>query len=197
VTRYPVSRGAAPLILPYRGRAPRIADDAFIAPGATIIGDVEIGSGSSVWFGCVLRGDEHRIRIGAGSNLQDGTVVHVNGRRQGAYIGDGVTVGHMALLHACTLEDGAYVGMGAQVLDEAVVESGGMLAAGALLTPRKRVESGELWAGRPAKFMRAIAPEDAARFRQTAKTYAERARQYLAEDSAGNAAAGRIGADNA
>ncbi len=186
MSRYTLTTGAAPLILAYGGKAPRIADDAFVAPGAAVVGDVEIGSGSSVWFGCVLRGDEHRIVIGARTNLQDGTVVHVNGRKQGTYIGDDVTVGHMALLHACTLENGAYVGMGAQILDEAVVESGAMLAAGALLTPRKRVRTGELWAGRPAQFMRQIGPEDAARFRQTARNYHLRARQYLGEEPVGD-----------
>src|SRR3546814_4650326 len=107
-------------ILPYRGLWPKIHPDAFIADTATVIGDVEIGPGSSIWFGCILRGDVNRIRVGAGSNLQDGTVVHGNHDRAGDYretgggmptvIGDNVVVGHQAMLHACTLEDGAFVG---------------------------------------------------------------------------------------
>lgn len=177
---YTLTPEARPIILPYGDKAPVIADDAFVAPGAVIVGDVTIASGASVWFGCVIRGDEREVRIGARANLQDGTVIHVHSRRQGTYVGNDVTVGHMALLHACTLKDGAYVGMGAQVLDEAVVESGAMLAAGALLTPGKRVPSGELWAGRPAVFMRRIDPEERARLARTAAAYAERAGAYLA-----------------
>ena len=176
---------ATPIILPYKGQLPRIADDAFIAPGAVIVGDVEIGNQSSIWFGCVIRGDENIVRIGARSNLQDGTVVHVSARNQGTYIGDDVSVGHMALLHACTLEDGAYVGMGAQIMDEAVVEGGALLAAGALLTAKKRVLSGELWAGRPASLMRRIGADEAARLAQTAKNYTNRRHEYLDRDDTG------------
>ena len=170
---------AAPVILPYGDRLPQIAGDAFVAPGAVVVGDVDIGAQASIWFGCVLRGDEDRITIGARTNLQDGTIVHVNGRRQGTQIGNDVSVGHMALLHACTLEDGAYVGMGAQILDQGVVESGGMLAAGALLTPGKCVKKGELWAGRPAKLMRTIDAEEAVRLSQTVENYLKRSREYL------------------
>lgn len=178
---YPATPDARPIILPYRGVMPRIADDAFIAPGAVVVGDVEIGAGSSVWFGCVIRGDEESVRIGARVNLQDGTVIHVHGRKQGTVIGDDVTVGHLVLLHACTLQTGAYVGMGATILDEAVVEGGAMLAAGALLTPRKIVRRGELWAGRPASLMRKIDPEEAAQLARTAPNYAERAQRYRDE----------------
>ena len=134
----------------------------------------------------MLRGDEDRITIGARSNLQDGTVVHVNGRRQGTYIGDDVSVGHMALLHACMLENGAYVGMGAQILDEGIVWVPYVrfypLAAGALLTLGKRVKMGELWAGRPAKLMRKINTDEAARLRQTVENYLNRSRGYLGLD---------------
>jgi len=178
---YPATPDARPIVLPYRGVMPRIAADAFIAPGAVVVGDVEIGAGSSVWFGCVIRGDEESVRIGARVNLQDGTVIHVHSRKQGTVIGDDVTVGHQVLLHACTLETGAYVGMGATILDEAVVEGGAMLAAGALLTPRKVVRRGELWAGRPAALMRKIDPDEAAQLARTAVNYAERAQQYRDE----------------
>ena len=110
-------------ILPYNGKWPKIADDVFIAPGASVIGDVEIGAGSSVWFNCVLRGDDNPIRIGKRVNVQDGTVIHVHIQTQGTYIGDDVTIGHMALLHACNIADKAFVGMGSIVLDEGTIET--------------------------------------------------------------------------
>ncbi len=165
-------------VLPYLDKRPRIADDAFIAPGACVIGDVEIGAGSSVWFNAVLRGDDRPIRVGERVNIQDGTVVHVHTRYQGTYIGDNVTIGHMALLHACNIHSGAFVGMGAVALDGSTVETGAMLAAGALLTPGKTVRSGELWAGRPARFMRALSEEEIAGFEWSFDSYAERAQEY-------------------
>ena len=119
----------------FEGHLPRVAADAFIAPTAAVIGQVEIGAQSGVWFHCVLRGDTNFIRIGQRSNIQDGTIIHVNAGAQPTIIGDDVTVGHGCIIHACTLEDRTFVGMGATVLDGAVIEAGGMLAAGALLTP--------------------------------------------------------------
>jgi carbonic anhydrase/acetyltransferase-like protein (isoleucine patch superfamily) len=148
------------VILPYRGIFPRIAASAFIAPGAVVTGDVEIGEGASVWFGCVVRGDVAPIVIGANSNIQDGSVVHGSTGKPPTWIGANVTVGHMALIHACRLEDGAFVGMKACVSDGAVVEGGAMVAAGALVTPGKRVPRGELWVGNPARFMRALAERE-------------------------------------
>ena len=135
------------LILPYRGRLPAISPDAFIAPNAVVIGDVVIGPETGVWFGCVVRGDMNEIRIGARTNIQDGTVIHVDSQTYGAFIGSDVTIGHMCLIHACTLEDGSFVGMHATVMDGAVVERGAMVAAGAVVTPEKRVPSGQLWGG--------------------------------------------------
>jgi Carbonic anhydrases/acetyltransferases, isoleucine patch superfamily len=169
------------LILPFKGTLPTIADDCFIAPNATVIGDVVIGGGTNVWFGCVIRGDVHEIRIGERTNIQDGTIVHVTGGKFGTYIGSGITIGHGAVLHACTLEDGCFVGMGATILDGAVVESGAMVAAGAVVTPGKRVKAGELWAGNPAKLMRALRPEDAAWFPVSADNYVKLAGQYRSE----------------
>ena len=169
------------LIYPYRGVLPRIAADAFIAPNAAVIGDVEIGGQANVWFGCTIRGDEAAIRIGARTNIQDGCVVHVHSKKQGTYIGADVTVGHMALIHACTIGDGAFVGMGAIILDESVIESGGMLAAGALLTPKKRIPGGELWAGRPARFARRLTPEEIAGMPETVENYRARGQMYRAD----------------
>ncbi|MCB1680678.1 MAG: gamma carbonic anhydrase family protein [Alphaproteobacteria bacterium] len=148
------------LIYPYRGIMPKIHETAFIAPSASIIGDVEIGEGSNIWYSCVLRGDVNPIRIGKNTNIQDGTVIHTTSGFQGTTVGDNVTVGHTAILHACTVEDYGFVGMQACVMDGAVVEKAGMLAAGALLTPGKRVPPGQLWSGRPAKFMRDMTQEE-------------------------------------
>lgn len=178
------------IILPFRGLMPKIAPDAFIAENAVIIGDVEIGSGSSVWYGCVLRGDVNKIRVGRNTNIQDGTVVHVNHDPAGDYretgggmpthIGDGVVIGHMALLHACRLEDGCFVGMRAVVMDQAVVESRAMVAAGALVTPGKRVTSGQLWVGSPAKPTRELTRQELDQIPYLAGHYTEVGGQYLA-----------------
>ena len=119
------------------GVTPRIAEDAFIAPTAAVIGDVVIGSETGIWFHCLVRGDMGIIRIGARTNIQDGTVVHINSGGMDTFIGDDVTVGHNAVIHACTLKNRAFVGISATVLDGAVIEEGGMLAAGGLLTPGK------------------------------------------------------------
>ncbi len=121
------------LIVPHRGFVPKVASSAFIAANATLVGDVEIGANASIWFGVILRGDGPGIRIGENSNLQDGTVVHVAARGLMTVVGRNVTVGHMALLHACEVQDGAFIGMRSMVLDGAVVESEAMVAAGALV----------------------------------------------------------------
>lgn len=149
-----------PGVLPFEGHLPRIDPTAFVAPGAFVIGDAEMGPDSSVWYTSVLRGDEERIHLGARSNVQDGSVVHTTTGLAETWIGDDVLIGHMCIIHGCRLEDRAFVGMGATILDNAVIESDAMLAAGALLTPGKRIPSGQLWAGRPAKFMRALTEDD-------------------------------------
>ena len=171
------------LIIPHHGVTPRIASDAFIAETAVIIGDVTIGPKSSVWFGCVLRGDANSITVGRGTNIQDGTVIHVNSPRESAVgtstiIGDDITIGHMALIHACTLENGSFVGMKSCVMDGVVVEGGAMVAAGALVTPGKRVKRGELWAGSPAKLMRPLSDKELAYFKYSAEHYVELGASY-------------------
>lgn len=175
-----------PYILPYKGEyhtngiSPTISPKAFIAPGAAVIGDVEIGEDSGVWFGCVIRGDVNKIRIGSRTNIQDGTTIHVTRETGPTIIGNGVTIGHAVLLHACTLMDNCFIGMRATAMDGAVVESGAMLAAGALLTPGKRIPSGQLWAGSPAKYFRDLTTEDLAFFPVSAENYVKHAREYLA-----------------
>jgi carbonic anhydrase/acetyltransferase-like protein (isoleucine patch superfamily) len=169
------------LVLPFGDKHPAIAPDAFVAPNATVIGDTEIGARSSIWFGCVLRGDVNSIRVGSDTNIQDGTVVHVTRAKFGTVIGSGVTIGHLALVHGCTLEDHAFVGMQATVMDGCMIESEGMLAAGALLTPGKRIAKGELWAGRPAKLMRRLDTDELRNIHETAAHYARLAASYRAQ----------------
>jgi carbonic anhydrase/acetyltransferase-like protein (isoleucine patch superfamily) len=148
------------LILPYKDIVPKIDPSAFIAANAAVMGDVVIGANSSIWYGVTIRGDVNIIRIGSGTNIQDGTVIHVATHGKGTHVGDNVTVGHMALLHDCTIEDAGYVGMGAIVMDGAIVQKRAFVAAGALVTPGKIVPTGQLWAGRPAKYLRDLTDDD-------------------------------------
>ena len=166
------------LIVPHKGFVPKVARSAFIAANATLVGDVEIGENASIWFGVILRGDGPGIRIGENSNLQDGTVVHVAARGLMTVVGKNVTVGHKALLHACEVQDGAFIGMNSTVLDGAVVETEAMVAAGALVTPGKIVRRGELWAGNPARKLRDLTEKDFETFRRIAAGYVELARSY-------------------
>lgn len=174
----------------FNGTRPQIAADVFVAPGAQVVGNVRLEAGSSVWYNCVLRADVQTIVVGTRSNIQDGSVIHVTRRTHGTFIGSDCLVGHMAMIHGCTLEDHSFVGLGAIVMDGCVIEQDGMLAAGAMLTPGKRVGRGKLWAGRPAAFVRDLKPEEIARNRAGAAGYVELAqahrREIEAEDRAAN-----------
>lgn len=142
-------------IITLNGKTPRIDPSAFIAPGCRIIGDVEIGAGASVWYNCVIRADVNAIRIGARSNIQDGSVIHCDAAPGfPTIIGEDALIGHMAMLHGCTVADRGFVGLGTIVMDGCTIEGDAMLAAGAMLTPGKTVPSGQLWGGRPARLMR-------------------------------------------
>lgn len=163
---------------PFNGTIPRIDETAWVAPGAHLIGDVTLGPESSVWYNCVLRGDVERIIVGARSNIQDGSVVHVTRKRHGTEIHDDVLIGHMALIHGCVLESHSFVGLGSIVMDACVIETDGMLAAGALLPPGKRIGKAELWTGRPARLTRLLTPQDIARNRAGATGYVELAKQH-------------------
>lgn len=168
-------------LYPFEGKWPVLHPTAWVAPTAVVIGDVELGEGASVWWHCVLRGDTNEIRVGPRSNIQDGTIVHVNAGRQRTVLGADVTVGHAAIIHACTLMDGAFVGMGATVLDDAVIEAGGVLGAGSVLPPGKRIGALELWIGNPAKLVRVLTPEQrATQFDRTAPHYVELAGRHRA-----------------
>jgi len=172
-----------PVIMPFKGVSPTIGKEVFIAPTAAIIGDVRLGDRSSVWFSCVLRGDDHYIEVGEDTNIQDGTVVHVFEGKFPTLIGKRVTVGHGVMLHGCVLEDDCMVGIGSKVLDGAHVESGAVVAAGAVVSPGKRVKSGELWAGVPAKPVREVKDAERGFINENWRHYHQNlAKVYLAED---------------
>jgi carbonic anhydrase/acetyltransferase-like protein (isoleucine patch superfamily) len=169
-----------PIILPFKEFVPKIDETAFIAPGAVVAGDVEIGEESSVWFNVTMRGDIGDIRIGKRTNIQDNSVIHMTSTTQGTYIGDEVTVGHMALLHSCTIEDRVLIGMQSCVMDDALVQAEAMVAAGSLVTPRTVIPSHQLWAGRPAHYVRDLTAEEIAHLRKSADDYVRCSRGYMA-----------------
>jgi carbonic anhydrase/acetyltransferase-like protein (isoleucine patch superfamily) len=176
-------------ILPFDGIAPVIDASAFVAAGARVIGDVQIGADASIWYNCVLRGDVNAIRIGARTNIQDGTVVHVTTRHHATEIGADCLIGHLAMVHGCRLHDRSFVGLGAIVMDGCEIEPTGMLAAGAMLTPGKRIGPGQLWAGRPAKYVRDLSENEMAGHRAGVAHYIENARRHAAAALRADAAA--------
>lgn len=157
---------------------PSIDPSAWIAPTAAVIGDVRIGAESGVWFHCVLRGDANFIQIGKRTNIQDGTIVHVDPGEFAAVIGNDVTIGHACIIHGCRLDDTAFVGMGATVMNGCVIESGGVLGAGGLLTAGRRIGAGELWTGAPAKLRRVLTEQERADFLSTAPHYVRNAARF-------------------
>lgn len=159
------------MIMAYRGVMPRIAEDAFVAPTATVVGDVHVGAESGIWFGVILRGDVNRIRIGRRTNLQDGTIVHVTSGTHPTTLGDGVTVGHGAKLHGCTIADGCLIGIGAIVLDGAVIGEASMVAAGSLVVPGTVVPPRSLVVGSPARVKRALTETELQQLRTLADRY--------------------------
>jgi len=170
--------------MPYKGVWPTIDARALVLPNVSIIGRVTVGPESSLWFGAVVRGDDGPIAIGRGSNVQDGTVIHVSDT-QPTTVGDWVTIGHMVHLHACVLEDECLIGSGAVVLDGARVERHAQVAAGAVVSPGKVVRSGELWGGVPAKKLRDLSPEEIAMIRANAEWYVHEAEDYRRELAGG------------
>lgn len=159
------------LIKTLQGNTPQIADDVFLAETATVIGDVEIGPGSSVWYGAVLRGDVHSIRIGARTNIQDLSMVHCTYEYSPTLIGDDVTVGHGAVVHGCQVKDRCLIGMNAVVLDKAVVGPDVVVAAGAVVLEGMVLEPGFLYGGIPAKKLKALSPEQLEGLKKSAKAY--------------------------
>jgi carbonic anhydrase/acetyltransferase-like protein (isoleucine patch superfamily) len=178
-------------IISYRGVSPTIDESAFIAPNAILTGKVTVGKNSGIWYGCAIRGDVTQITIGENTNIQDNSVIHGTRpnhaqNKTGAdgapvTIGNHVTIGHNAIVHACTIKDYSFVGMGAIVMDLAVIEEYGMLAAGGVLTPKKIVKSGQIWAGNPAKYFRDLTQDEKDYIKVSADNYAELAQEYKNE----------------
>ncbi len=166
------------MVRSFEGRTPRIAPEAYVQATAEVIGDVEIGPGSSIWFHCVLRADVNRIRIGRDSNVQDLCAIHVTRDRWPTILGDGVTVGHRAVLHGCTVGDYALIGIGAVVLDGADVGPEALVGAGALVAPGTRIPPRTLALGSPAKVVRDLKAEELEHLHRSAANYVEYARSY-------------------
>lgn len=164
---------------------PRIHPRAWLAPTSVVVGDVEIGADSSIWYGAVVRGDVESIRIGQRSNLQEGSIVHVTAGRFPARIGDDVTVGHRSVVHGCVVEDGALIGIGAIVLDGAHVGAGALVGAGAVVTPGSKIEARGLAIGTPARVVRTLTDEEFALQLARTRRYVETARIHARSEELG------------
>jgi gamma-carbonic anhydrase len=165
-------------LIPYQGQMPRLHPSVFVAEGARIIGDVEIGKNSSIWFNVVIRGDVHSIRIGARTNVQDNSVLHVTTQTAPLNIGSDVTIGHNVVLHGCTIEDRCLVGMGAVVLDGVHLRTDSLVAAGSVVMEGFDVPEGMLLAGVPAKIKRALTGEEKKFLQQSAANYVRYSENY-------------------
>jgi len=167
------------MIKPYLHWQPEIKSGVFIAESADVMGRVEIGTDSSIWYQSVLRGDVHDIRIGERSNIQDLSMVHTSTGISPCIVGNDVTVGHRVILHGCEIQDGSLVGMGSIVMDQAVLEAGCLLAAGSLVPERKVLKGGYLYAGSPARQIRELRDEEKAFLKKSAAHYVEVARNHM------------------
>ena len=168
------------MLIKYRRILPKVEKNVFIAPGSYVIGDVEIGSKSNIWFNVIIRGDVEKIRIGTNTNIQDLTMVHCTTNGHGTQIGSNVTIGHNCVIHDCKVEDNALIGMSSTILDGAIIKKSSMLAAGSLLTQGKTVKSSELWAGKPAEFLRMLTSNEKKFLIKSAKRYYQLSQEYLA-----------------
>ncbi len=168
----------AALVLKYKDIEPTIEKDVFIAESSVVIGDTHIGERSSIWFNVTIRGDVNKIRIGKETNIQDNAMCHVTRKTGPLTIGDRVTIGHSAVLHACTVGDECLIGMGAILLDQVVIEKGAMVGAGSVVPPGKVVKSGTLWVGNPAKYARDLTAEEKAFLKVSAQNYVELSEEY-------------------
>ena len=165
-------------IITYKGITPKIDPSVFIAEGVHIIGDVEIGKDSSVWFNTVIRGDVNYIRIGERTNVQDNTVIHVTNKKFPTIIGSNVTIGHSAVIHACTIQDYSLIGMGAVILDDATIGQFSLVAAGAVVTIGMIIPEGSLVAGVPAKIVRSLRDDERNFLKQSAQNYIDYVATY-------------------
>jgi carbonic anhydrase/acetyltransferase-like protein (isoleucine patch superfamily) len=167
-------------LLPFGDDVPHTSAAAFVGAGSRIIGAVTLGEEASIWYNCVLRGDVGRITVGARTNIQDSTTVHVTSGEGPTIIGADCLIGHLVLLHGCWLHDHSFVGMGAIVMDGCEIEPDAMLAAGAMLTPGKRIPRGQLWTGRPARYVRDLTPEEIEGHRAGVVHYVNNAHKHAA-----------------
>lgn len=159
------------MLIPFEGVLPKVHETAWLAETAAVIGDVEIGEHSSVWYHCVLRGDHMPIRVGKRTNIQDGSILHIESGKYDCVLGDDITVGHMAIVHGCHVGDGAVIAMGAIVLNNVKVGEGAVVGAGAVVPENKVIEPGTLWLGAPAKYVRDLNNEEIERFKNAAVSY--------------------------
>ncbi|MDT8901219.1 gamma carbonic anhydrase family protein [Anaeroselena agilis] len=164
-------------LMPYKGIWPKLSGEVFVAPGARVIGDVAVGHGSGIWFNSVVRGDDAPIRLGRYTNIQDGSIIHVQ-HAHPTDIGDYVTVGHNVILHGCTVGDNCLIGMGAIILTGAVIGENCIIGAGALITEGKEIPAGSLVVGSPGRVIRAVEEQDIKAIRDSARHYCDRAREY-------------------
>ena len=161
------------MIIPFEGKIPKIHPTAWLAETAVIIGDVEIGENSSVWYNCVLRGDNMPIRIGKNTNILDGSILHIETDKHSCILGDNVSIGHNAIVHGCDVKDGSLVAMGATVLNGVEVGEGSVIGAGSVVPEYKIIEANTLWMGVPAKYVRHLKEEETQRFSHTAIGYSK------------------------
>ena len=159
------------LIMEVNGKSPQMGKECWLAPNATLVGDVIMGDNCTVWFNTVIRGDVHEIRIGNDTNIQDGAVIHCTYKKAGTYIGNRVSIAHNAIVHGCTIHDDVLIGMGAVVMDGAIVHSGAVIAAGAIVLANTVVEPNSIYAGMPAKKVKDTGPEMLEVIERTAKNY--------------------------
>lgn len=166
-------------IIPYQGKNPQLGKGSFVATGACVIGDVVLGEQANIWFNCTVRGDCNYIRIGARTNIQDNTVVHVTHGTGPTHIGSDVTIGHGAIIHACTIEDFSLIGMGAVILDGAVIPRHSLVAAGSVVPPNKKYPEGHLLLGSPAKAVRPLNADEIKEIHESVGHYLEYTSHYL------------------
>ncbi len=166
------------LILPVRGIRPKFGNNCFLAENATVVGEVEMGDNCSAWFNSVIRGDVNFIRIGNNTNIQDGAIIHCTYQKASTHIGNNVSIAHNAIVHGCTIEDNVLIGMGAIVMDHAIIKSGSIIAAGAVVLASTVVESGSVFAGTPAKKIKNVDKKSAEVFERTALNYIMYAKWY-------------------
>jgi carbonic anhydrase/acetyltransferase-like protein (isoleucine patch superfamily) len=169
------------LVMKLRGKTPEFGENCWLAPNATIVGDVQMGANCTVWFNAVVRGDVNEIRIGDDTNIQDGVVIHCTYQKAGTYIGNKVSIGHNAIVHGCTIHDQVLVGMGSIIMDGVIVHSGAVIAAGAVVLANTIVEENSIYAGVPAKKVKQIGQEMVDVIERTAKNYPMYAEWFNAE----------------